>query len=191
MRRLFLALIGGFVIAVLTTISGCTWWDDKEESTLESSVDVERITLTMGVGVNDNWPVSVELLRVKNTEQLSQLLRMETAQWFSEQGEVFKQTYLYPEVYYNMWEIVPGTTIGPELIEETDVEVAGVIFCYTRQKSLPKRFDIDGDAIVQIVNDGCKLSGGTILGPPGQQRGNDKNQEGSSDDSIWSYLWPW
>ncbi len=189
-RVLSFGFISAFVISVLA-ISGCAGnGEDKGESALESPVSVERVTLTMGLGANNNWPVTVELVRIKKPEQLAQLLRMETDQWFEEQGEVFKQTYLYPEAYYDMWEIVPGTTVGPISVEEADTEVAGVIFCHTRQKALPKRFDIDGDAIVQIGNEGCALSGGTIIGPSDDEGGR-QDEESSDDSSVWSYLWPW
>ena len=171
-------------VVIALVVVGCSG-NNKDPQEIESPVEVERVTLTMAMGVNNNWPVAVELIRVRNPTQLAQLLRMETTQWFADQGNTFRQTYLSPAAYYDGWEIVPGTTVGADEVEAAEDDVAGVLFCHTRAKSPPIRFDLDGDVIVHIRDDGCTLSGGTVVESP------EEKPSSSEEENIWSYLWPW
>ena len=120
---------------------------------------VETVTLRMASGVNDNWPVPVELVRVADQEALDQLLAMNAADWFGASGEAFRVANT--DALYDAWEIVPGTTAGP-----FDVRVAGrfkgVLFCDVKgeEPQLAAPFERDGDVLVSVKDTGCLLAGG-------------------------------
>lgn len=127
---------------------------------------VETVTLRMASGVNDDWPVPVELVRVADPAALDQLLAMNAADWFGDAGEAFRVANT--DALYDAWEIVPGTTAGP-----FDIRVPGrfngVLFCDVRGEDpqLAAPFERDGDVLVSIKDTGCALAGGCASRRPG------------------------
>ena len=111
----------------------------------------------MAPDVNDNWPVPVELVRVKDADLVSELLRIETGTWFSGRRTAFRSSY--PDAIIDLWEMVPGTMAGPFEVEVDD-DVEGVLFCGLRSPPPPLRFDRDGEVVVKIEVEGCRLTGG-------------------------------
>lgn len=118
---------------------------------------LERIQLAMASAVNDNWPVQVDLVRVRDAALVSELLRIETGAWFSGRRTAFRNTN--PDAFIDSWEVVPGTVVGP-LETEVGDDVEGVLFCGLRSPPPPLRFDRDGEVVVKIEADGCVLTGG-------------------------------
>lgn len=131
-----------------------------------ASLAVETLTLRMAPGVNDSWPVPVELVRVADPAAMDRLLEMNAADWFGGAGEAFRVANT--DALYDAWEVVPGTTTGP-----FDIRVAGryggVLFCDLRgeEPQLPVRFERDGDVLVSIADEGCTLAGGCASRRPG------------------------
>ncbi len=131
-----------------------------------ASLTVESVTLRMAAGVNDGWPVPVELVRLADGAAMDELLEMNAEDWFGGPGEAFRVANT--DALYDAWEVVPGTTTGP-----FDVRVAGryggVLFCNLRgeEPQLPVRFERDGDVLVSIADDGCALAGGCPSRRPG------------------------
>lgn len=118
---------------------------------------VKTISLNMLPGTNENWPVAVELVRVRDMALVDTLLRISTEEWFGEMGESFRQAH--PEALYDAWEVVPGTQVGPFRVRERG-KFAGVLFCRTRQETPPLRFLKNGEVTINIDNSGCTPSGG-------------------------------
>ena len=128
-----------------------------EEDQPRRLLELEQITFAMAPGVNDNWPVRVELVRVKDADLVSELLRIETGAWFSGSRTAFRSSN--PDAFIDWWEVVPGTTAGP-FGAEIDDDVEGVLFCGLRSPPPPLRFDRDGEVVVKIEDESCRLTGG-------------------------------
>ena len=130
------------------------------------TLTVESVTLRMAAGINDDWPVPVELVRVTDPDSLEQLLAMNAADWFGGPGEAFRVANT--DALFDAWEVVPGTTTGP-----FDVRVqgrySGVMFCDVRSEEpqLAVPFERDGEVLVSIGEQGCTLAGGCVSRRPG------------------------
>ena len=154
---------------VSIAIAGCA---GGRETVTEPAqpLELDRISLAAAPGTNDNWPVRVDLVRVRDATLVSRLLHTQTRAWFAESSHTFRQAH--PEGFFHSWEVVPGTVVGPV---DVDVEgpVAGVLFCETPSSPLPIRFERDGDVVVRIDDEGCALVGGSP----------------SKKSSLWSGWW--
>ncbi len=148
------------VLAVPVALAGCIGGlglggDDGEK--LERVLRLETITLTAQRGVNGDWPVPVELVRLRDPALVREALRIETRSWFGEAGDAFRSAHA--EERYDAWEVVPGGVVGPQMMQ-VDRRVAGVLFCGTRSSPPPLRFERDGDVVVHIGDEGCSITGG-------------------------------
>ena len=163
MKTMLAALLVPIVIA------GCT--GGRETITEPArALELDRISLAAAPGTNDNWPVRVELVRVRDVALVRQLLHIQTEAWFAESSHAFRQSH--PEGFIYSWEVVPGTVVGPVDVA-VEGPVAGVLFCETPSSPLPIRFERDGDVVVRIDDEGCALIGG----------------QPSKKSSLWSAWW--
>ena len=151
-----------FALAGLAgALAGCGALGGAGSAPPAPTLTVESLTLRMAAGVNADWPVPVEMVRVSDPAALDQLLAMNAAGWFGAEGEAFRVANT--DALYDAWEVVPGTTTGP-----FDVRVSGryqgVLFCDVRgeQPLLAVPFERDGDVLVSISDDGCTLAGGCV-----------------------------
>lgn len=153
MRKSIAALLASFMLTgCLGSLSG-----GGDDTPPRRFLELESIQFTMAPAVNDNWPVRVDLVRVKEADLVSELLRIETGTWFSGRRTAFRSTN--PDALIDSWEVVPGTVVGPFEAEVGD-DVEGVLFCELRSPPPPLRFDRDGEVVVKIEDDSCLLTGG-------------------------------
>lgn len=131
-----------------------------------AALSVETVTLRMAAGVNDDWPVAVELVRAADPATLDQLLAMNATDWFGGGGDAFRVANT--DALYDAWEVVPGTTAGPFEVA-VQGRYGGVLFCDMRgdEPPLAVPFERDGDVLVSIGDEGCTLAGGCASRRPG------------------------
>ncbi len=144
------------LVAVLAVaLTGCGGRGNKESITRpKPPLKLSSIVLTMEWDANRNWPVPVELVRVRDADLVDELLAIESKEWFSTKGNDFRNSN--PSAYTHRWEIVPGTVIGPEKVK-IKPRVAGVLFCGLNDETPPFRFRQNGKAIVVIDQAGCSV----------------------------------
>ena len=160
MRKSIAAFLASFMLAgCLGNQSG-----GGDDTSPRRFLKLERIQFAMAPAVNDNWPVRVDLVRVKEADLISELLRIETGAWFSGRRTAFRNAN--PDALVDSWEVVPGTVVGP-FEAEVGGDVEGVLFCELRSPPPPLRFDRDGEVVVKIEADGCMLTGGE----PSEEKG--------------------
>ncbi len=107
---------------------------------------VREVSFEVAAGANDNWPVSVDLVRTPDGALIDRLLDMDTRTWFGKEGEEFRNAN--PDVRYDSWEVVPGTVAGPYDVRH-DGRVGGLVFCNVAGSFGP--IDL-GDATAVVVD---------------------------------------
>lgn len=123
---------------------------------VEQVTKVESVEVTVLPGINDNWPVRVELVRVSEESLVEALLGMDSAEWLDEAGRRFRLAH--PEAVFDDWEVSPGTTVGPFDVERPG-RLGGVLFCGLRESAVPPaRFVHEGDVRIVVDDSGCTLS---------------------------------
>lgn len=145
-----------FALTFVAMLTGCGSGAPRPEPP-ERPLRLQQIALEMIEDPNRSSPVRVELVRVADTRLLPEILRIETNDWFGLPGQSFRSAH--PEAFFDSWEVVPGTAIGPFQVG-VEEDVAGVLFCDTLAAPPPLRFELDGAVRVTIDDDGCELSGG-------------------------------
>jgi len=118
-------------------------------------VRVKSVSLVMSENANQQWPVRVELVRVRDEALAEVLLRMEARDWFQAAGQGFRQAN--PSELYNEWEVVPGTNIGPFKVRKRG-RFAGILFCGTRTPEPPLRLKRSGNLMIYIDDAGCSVT---------------------------------
>ena len=150
------------LIALLAT--GCGGGAQKEAVTTPARLlELESLTFRVKAGVNANRPVRVELVRVRDADQVRELTRIDPAAWFQSAGEAFCQAH--PDAFCDDWELVPGRRTGP-FDMAVDEKVAGVLFCESLTGAPPLRMVRNGDVMVVIEDDGCAVRGGEPVREP-------------------------
>lgn len=142
------------VVCVLMLLIGCG--GSKKESIVKPKppLKIKTIKLTMESNANDNWPVPVELVRVADADLTKELLKIEPKEWFKKAGADFRNAH--PGVYFDSWEVVPGTIVGPAKAKVRG-RVAGVLFCGDADDSVALRVRTNGKVLVSIREDGCSI----------------------------------
>lgn len=149
--------------AAAAFLAACAGGPAQEEpKEPEKPLRIETIKLVTVKGANDNTPVQVDLVRVRDAFLLPELLKTETRAWFAEGRDKFRNAH--PDAHIDSWELVPGTVVGPADIE-LDGDVAGVLFCGLMKvgeenAGIPQRVARDGDLIVTIGDTECVVGGG-------------------------------
>lgn len=127
-------------------------------------LNLKTLTFEVDVGGNDNSPVRVELARVKDEGLASELVRLDSADWFEGEGEAFRRAN--PEAIFDAWEVVPGQRWGPfDVTVKRGFrarvlrrgKVAGVLFCDTLGNAAPLRVETNGHVTVFVGDDGCEI----------------------------------
>ncbi len=145
------------VIALLSGLVGGCRSQGESITKPERPLKLRTITLALDAQANDNWPVRVELVRVRDADLVDALLDIQTDAWFDQDGRNFRQRH--PDAHFDSWEVVPGTTIGPFKARRRG-RLAGVLFCDTRVPSAPLRVARNGKVLVTIGDEGCEVGGG-------------------------------
>jgi len=155
--RRFLFLIPVLLVALLGT--GCSFLGIfSNPDRPDPRTRVTWITLTVLPDVNDNWPVAVEYVRVREEPLMDVLLRMGANEWFEAAGDAFRLSQ--PEAVFDQWEIVPGTSIGPIEVRRRG-RFGGVLFCGLRGTPPPPvRVAERGRVQIVVDNSGCTVSRG-------------------------------
>ena len=121
----------------------------------EPHLEVSTVIVSIAEGINDGWPVRVELVRVETVEEMDKLLEIDTEGWFGEAGANFRLRNA--DAHVDAWEVAPGTSAGPFDVKRRG-EFGGVLFC-TAGDTAPVRFEQGGDAIVIVDEEGCIATG--------------------------------
>ncbi len=145
------AMLPATVLLVTALLIGCA--GNREKPTKPRRLSLDSVTLVMAADVNDNWPVAVELVRVADADLLRQLLVIESSGWFDGEGDKFRSAN--PRELFDIWEVVPGTVVGPISVKARK-RVAGVLFCDLRGR-VPQRVEHQGSIVVRIEDEGCKI----------------------------------
>lgn len=155
------------VVCVLMLLMGCG--GNKKESIVKPKppLKIKTIKLTMESNANDNWPVPVELVRVADASLTKELLKIEPKDWFEKAGADFRNAH--PEVYFDLWEVVPGTIVGPAKAKVRG-RVAGVLFCGVDDDSVAMRVRTNGKVLVSIREGGCTVGRDARRKKKGQKR---------------------
>ena len=135
--------------------AGCGIGEKSGDADAVQVLEIDSIVLEMKAGVNDDWPARVSLVRVDDVGLMNNLLHMDTRAWFGEGGEAFRDTN--PQAFYDDWEVVPGSRIGP-FDAWIDEDVVGVMFCGTRGNPPPLRLTTNGDIRIEIGHEGCAVA---------------------------------
>ena len=121
-------------------------------STRVDPVRTRTVTLVADGQVNDGWPVPIDMVRVAYESQLSELLEVTPREWFDTESERFRQNH--PGAFYDRWEVVPGTEVGPLDVRVPGRSLAGVLFCGMLAATEPVDL-VEGDMVVSIDDAGC------------------------------------
>jgi type VI secretion system protein len=89
------------------------------------SLKFETVSLTAIEAANDNSPVAVDLLLVRDQALIDKLLALTSDQWFQQKAQ-FEADYPKDLSVYG-WEIVPGQTLEDK-IPATPPAWAGIVF---------------------------------------------------------------
>ena len=138
---------------------GCTVVGGKRQESLLNRLrrsKFAKLSFALPIAVNQNRPVRVALVRVKDANLVVDLTRYDSDRWFGAGGEAFRQDH--PDALYDDWELVPGENYGPFRLA-VNKKVAGVLFCST-PGAPPLQLDWKGDVEVEIDNEGCQLAVG-------------------------------
>ncbi len=127
----------------------------SNDASPDPAIRMRSLLLVMTDGANGDWPVAVDLVRVRDANLLTELLRIESAAWFRDAGEKFAKAN--PDALIEQWEIVPGTSVGP-LNVRVRAKVTGVVFCNI-PGTPPVRLGYHGHVTLGIDDDGCTLRG--------------------------------
>ena len=146
---------GAIPLAAAVLSAGCGISEMMDDSHAVRILEIDTIVLEMKSLVNEDWPARVSLIRVNDIGLMKDLLHMDTRAWFGEGGEAFRNAN--PEAFYDDWEVVPGSRIGP-FDAWVDEDVVGVMFCGTRRNPPPVRVARNGDIRIEIGREGCAIA---------------------------------
>lgn len=158
-RRLFgVVKTGTVLLLICAMLTGCG--GNKKESITKPKppLKLKFITLAMEWEANDNSPTPVELVRVKDASLVQTLLAIKPKDWFETEGTNFRQSH--PGAYFDLWEVVPGTSVGP-LKVKVKGRVAGVLFCGLAESTSAFRVERNGRILVNLGREGCSVEKGT------------------------------
>ena len=146
---------GAVPLAAAVLIAGCGVFDISDDTNAVQVLRIDTVVVEMKSRANDDWPARVSLVRVDDIELMNDLLHMDSRSWFGDGGKAFRNAN--PEAFYDDWEIVPGSRIGP-FDAWVDEDVVGVMFCGTRGSSPPVRVTTDGDIRIEVDRRGCTVT---------------------------------
>lgn len=148
-RRVLSVLLASVLVSGCALVGG----DGKPDP----KVRVEWVSLAAMPDINQNWPVPVELVRVRDESLIDILLRMKSDEWFGEAGDGFRLAH--PDAVFDHWEVVPGTSIAAVEVKQRG-RFGGVLFCDMREPALPIRVSRKDRRVHITVDDsGCTVSG--------------------------------
>lgn len=165
-QRLAKSLVAVILVLMMLPLSGCGLLgvvfggggnnEKNSGTTPKPPLKLKKVALAMGSTVNDNWPVTVELVRVKDADLAKELLTMDAKQWFAEDGKAFRGAH--PDAYFDRWEVVPGTSVRSSKVKKASGKVAGVLFCDLVHSQPPQRVTRNGRITIRIESDGCAIT---------------------------------
>lgn len=117
---------------------------------------IRSVTLVMDEAANDNWPVAVEMVRVRDANLIKELLAIDSKEWFAKESEAFRAAN--PNAYFDKWEVVPGTAIEFAKVKRMSGRVGGVLFCDLVGSKPAMRINKNGRVFIKIGPDGCEIT---------------------------------
>ncbi|MDE0372535.1 MAG: hypothetical protein OXI73_08330 [Rhodospirillales bacterium] len=144
------------LLAVLCSalIAGCALFNRGGGDRPQPVIRVTWVSVAMPPNINGNWPVPVELVRVRNEALVQTLLQTETDAWFGDAGANFRVAN--PDAFFDAWEIVPGTSIAPVNVARHG-RFGGVLFCGLREPVPPVRVAHRGWLRITVDEAGCVI----------------------------------
>ena len=147
------AAAGASLVATLLLITGgCRSGNGSDP---DPAIRMRTVVVVMTDGANGDWPAEVEMVRVRDANLLTELLRIESAAWFADAGEKFVKAN--PEALVDRWEMVPGTSVGPVNVR-IRAKVTGVVFCNI-PGTPPVRLSHHGHVTLRVDDEGCAIQG--------------------------------
>jgi len=101
----------------MCSLSGCSFLGPK--------VDVASLTLDVAPLANDNTPIAVDFVAVKDPDLLKQLAGMSAKQWFGER-EQFQRDYRQQLTVWGL-ELVPGQFVAQQAFPLKGQSAAGLL----------------------------------------------------------------
>jgi len=98
-------------------VSGCSFFGPR--------VGLDEVTLDVAARANDDTPIAVDFVAVKDADLLKQLTAMSARQWFSER-EQFQRDYRQQLAVWGL-ELVPGQFIAPQRFPLGGEQAAGLL----------------------------------------------------------------
>lgn len=145
------ALMAALCAALL---SGCALFNRGGGDRPQPVIRVTWVSVAMPPSINENWPVPVELVRVRDEALVQTLLQIEADDWFGDAGANFRMAN--PDAFFNSWEIVPGTSIAPVNVARHG-RFGGVLFCGMRSPAPPLRVAHRGWLRITVGENGCSF----------------------------------
>jgi len=93
----------------IVVLSGCSLW--------QPTVKLKSVQLEVTENANDNSPIAVDFVAVRDPELLKTLQSLTAAQWFSNKPQILLD---YPKLKIWTLELVPGS-----LLETEDIPLSG------------------------------------------------------------------
>ena len=143
------------LVAIVLGLGGCGGGNKKESIVKpKPPLKIRTVSFSMGFSANNNWPVAVELIRVRDADIAQSLLDIKPKDWFAEERDNFRNAN--PNAYFDSWEVVPGTNFGP-IKAKVRGRVAGVLLCDTEKSNAPLRVFQNGNVLINITDEGCSV----------------------------------
>jgi hypothetical protein len=128
-RRLFLLLGGGFLL--LLTLTACPKPVPKSvRSVIPGASGNSKLDVKFHISptANNNNPVAVDLVLVKDKKLLKELKQMSAREWFEKRHQVQLDYPKETNLVAGSWEWVPGQQVKVDLVPVKLEIVGGVVF---------------------------------------------------------------
>ncbi|MCY4303278.1 MAG: hypothetical protein OXC62_00590 [Aestuariivita sp.] len=151
-----------FNLSAFLFLMGCSVpdWNDlnpfSDDTGPTITTNIDQISIGVLSGVNDEWPVLIELVRVDQEILIEKLLGINAQQWFDGERNSFRLAN--PQTILNSWEVVSGTTLEPEILNEPD-DYGGVLFCGFIENSPPPQRVVEyGNVHITVEESECIIN---------------------------------
>ncbi|NWB89947.1 type VI secretion protein [Pseudomonas agarici] len=105
------------ILVVVLALSGCSFFEPR--------VGMARLTLDVAPLANDNTPIAVDFVAVKDPDLLKQVVGMSAKQWFGER-EQFQRDYRQQVSVWGL-ELVPGQFVAEQDFPLRGEKAAGLL----------------------------------------------------------------
>lgn len=126
--RSFLLLIGGLILVVFVT--GCPKVPKVVRSKVPGASGESKLEVKVNISqaANNNNPVAVDLVLVKDKKLLQELMKMSASDWFEKRHQVELDYPKETELDAGRWEWVPGQQVKVDRVPVNLDIAGGVVF---------------------------------------------------------------